>query len=102
MAVEVVYHHSFFSSVDIDLGGGKVCIANYCVILEGVRTSYLCPFLSAFLMIARAKITNLSIKELLYARQTLLPIDAQPRHRPVYWVFRNRKDDRWDIVIMEE
>ena len=70
--------------------------------LEGVRTSYLCQTLSDRFPYSASVNTNLSIKELLYARQTLLPIDAQPRHRSVYRVFRNRKDDGWDIVIMEE
>ena len=70
--------------------------------LEGVRTSYLCQLLSDRFPYSAGVNTNLSIKELLYARQTLLPIDAQPRHRSVYRVFRNRKDDGWDIVIMEE
>ena len=46
--------------------------------------------------------TYLAIEELLNARQTLFSIDAQSRHRTVYRVFRNGKDDRRDIVIMEQ
>lgn len=93
------YTTTAFSFVDIDLG-------------ERVRYSVTVKFggfphklsvpLCQTVHIARTVVgTYLSIKELLYARQTLFPIDAQPRHRSVYRVFRNRKDDRWNIVIME-
>jgi hypothetical protein len=45
---------------------------------------------------------HLSVKELLDARQALLPVDALSRLGAVYRVSRDGKDDRWDIVVMEE
>jgi hypothetical protein len=44
----------------------------------------------------------LSVKELLYTRQALLPVDAQSRLVAVYWVFRNGKYDRWHVVVVKE
>ena len=44
----------------------------------------------------------LSVKELLYARQALLPVDAQSRLVAVHWILRNGKDDRWHVVVVKE
>jgi len=44
----------------------------------------------------------LSIKELLYTRQALLPVYTQSGLIAVYWIFRDGKDDRWDVIVVKE